>query len=150
MTLPARAGDTRRMWSALLHYQAGDMVGLDDVMTEAHNIGRGHHLVFAAFEYLADALQLGEHPERINDIRQEIARLDAVENSDTAQERTPTMTDTPTETTPTDEPVDLEARDDDVTRTPRRNSTPAPTTTTHPNATAKSNTANAHVQPKSN
>lgn len=84
MTRPARAGDTRRMWSALLHYQAGDTVGLDDVMAEAHNIGRGHHLVFAAFEYLADALQLGEHPERINDIRQEIARLDAVENSDSS------------------------------------------------------------------
>ena len=69
------------MWSTVLHYQAGDLRGLDDVMAEAHDIGRGHHLVFALIEYLADAQQLGKQPDRVDEIRREIARLSAVENS---------------------------------------------------------------------
>lgn len=79
MTRPARAGDTRRMWNAVLHYEAGDTVGLEDVMAQAENVGRGHHLVFALIEYLADALQLGSHPDRVDEIRREIARLNNIE-----------------------------------------------------------------------
>ena len=79
MSRQRRAGDSRRVLNATLYYAAGDQQALRDVMDEAHNVGHGHHFVLAAIEYLTKATRL-DQPANIDLVRQEIARLDAIEH----------------------------------------------------------------------
>jgi len=79
---PKRAGDMRRVLTAVIHYTENDTEALGLVMHEAAECGRGHHFTYAALETLRDAFQLREYPERIDDIRRMIAQHIAVENGD--------------------------------------------------------------------
>jgi hypothetical protein len=88
MSQAKRAGDMRRMLTAVLHYAEDDLQGLGQVMHEAHTAGRGQHFTFAALETLRDAYQLREHPERKDEIRRMIAQFTAVEHGDDERNET--------------------------------------------------------------
>jgi hypothetical protein len=80
MSPAKRAGDKRRLLTAMLHYHEGDDVGVGAAMHEANVCGRGHHFIKFAIETLAAPLK--DHPEQVDVFRQEIARLTAIENGD--------------------------------------------------------------------
>jgi hypothetical protein len=75
-----RAGDSRRVLAALLFYADGDEAALGQVLTEARECGRAHHLTYAMLERLRDAYALDDHPDRKDQIRAAIAQFAAVEN----------------------------------------------------------------------
>jgi hypothetical protein len=76
----ARAGDSRRVLTAILYYAQGDTAALGQVLAEAREIGRAHHLTFALLEKLSDAYGLAGSPERADEIRAAILQFAAVEN----------------------------------------------------------------------
>lgn len=79
-----RAGDKRRLLTAMLHYYEGDDIGVGQVLHEANRCGRGHHFIKIAVETLAAPLH--DHPEQADVFRREIARLTAIENGENRDE----------------------------------------------------------------
>ena len=86
MSRAKRAGDSRRTIEATLFYHDGEMEAVGQVLHEATSCGRGHHFTFALIENLLAVLCLKGNPERVEQMRGEIARLIAVETGDNTGE----------------------------------------------------------------
>jgi hypothetical protein len=84
MSPAKKAGDKRRLLTAILHYHEGDDLGVGQVLHEANVCGRGHHFIKFAIESLAAPLH--DHPEQVEVFRQMIARCVAIENGDNPEE----------------------------------------------------------------
>ena len=84
MSSTKRAGDKRRLLTAIVQYHEGSDIGVGAAIAEANQCGRGHHFIKFAIESLAAPLR--EHPEQVEVFRREIARLTAIENGDDNQE----------------------------------------------------------------
>lgn len=80
MTPIKKAGDKRRVLTAIVQYHEGSDIGVAAAIHEAHQCGRGHHFIKYAIELLANFLR--DRPDRVDELRQEIARLILIENGD--------------------------------------------------------------------